>query len=111
MKNVLAIRRADQFSPNSVEKDRAILMAVVEKMEQPVRVMDEDEYVLQPLSADLIISMARRKETLQLLAQQEELGTRVINSAKSLISASRSQLQSTRSRSAHWSRQMRASSS
>lgn len=93
MKNVLAIRRADQFSPNSVEKDRAILMAVVEKLEQPVRVMDEDEYVLQPISADLIISMARRKETLQLLAQQEELGTRVINSAKSLISASRSQLQ------------------
>ena len=44
MKNVLAIRRADQFSPNSVEKDRAILMAVVEKLEQPVRVMDEDEY-------------------------------------------------------------------
>ena len=70
MKNVLAIRRADQFSPNSVEKDRAILMAVVEKLEQPVRVMDEDEYVLQPISADLIISMARRKETLLLLAQQ-----------------------------------------
>ncbi len=93
MESVLAIRRADRFSPNSVDKDRAILLSVVNRLEQPVRVVDEDDYALQPVDADVIISMARQLETLQLLAQKEQQGTRVINSAQGLLRASRSQLQ------------------
>ena len=93
MGSVLAIRRADRFSPNSVEKDRAILLSVINRLNAEVTLVDEDSYAQNPASADVIISMARQPETLQLLAQKEQQGTKVINSAKGLLMASRSQLQ------------------
>ena len=75
------IQRSERYSPNSVDKDAAILRAVAEKMAQQqgneILVVSEDE---QPFpSADVYISMGRHPATLQYLTQQQQQGRLVIN--------------------------------
>ena len=94
---VLAITRAEQFSPNSVEKDRAIIEAVVDRLRAKdceVRLVSEDslghselqDYLAQ---LDLILTMGRRPETLEWLRHSDVV---VINSPMGVENCVRSRL-------------------
>ena len=89
------IRRAKQFSPHSVENDRAILEAVALRLSQMGHVVTQvDETSLASCLAagtpDFIFSMARMPESLRLL---EASGVKVINNPSGVIQASRRRLQ------------------
>lgn len=74
MNTVLAIYRDPRFSPNSVEKDHAILFAVVERLrQQGMQVVDtvEAEVAERSLTEDFVLSMGRFPQTLQWLQQQQ----------------------------------------
>lgn len=75
MNRILAIHRAPCFSPNSVEKDRAIMMAVVERLRQHGMQIAETPEANAPNAMSeeplCILSMGRLPETLQWLAQQK----------------------------------------
>lgn len=84
-KVVLAIRRAERYSPGAVERDAAIIEAVDSALRvagRKVMVITEESIEGgSPLpEADLILSMARGSATLSALAEQEARGVRVINS-------------------------------
>lgn len=91
MVKVLAIRRDERFSPNSVDVDREILHAVVARLvHYEVRVIDEVQLTMAD-EADVYISMGRLPQTLRTLkAKEEEYNRLVVNSAKALESFSRS---------------------
>ncbi|MBR6444954.1 MAG: NTP transferase domain-containing protein [Prevotella sp.] len=83
---VLALTRAPHFSPNCVEKDRKIMMAVVEKLlAQGCEVTIKDELSLQKYdleTPDIVLNMGRQYRTQALLL--EHFHGRVINSAAAL---------------------------
>ena len=92
---VLMIRRAEQFSPHSVEKDRAILKAVAERLSQREHIVTQiDEYSVETYlstnTPDFIFSMARLPETLCFL---EASGIKVVNTPSSVEQSSRHRLQ------------------
>jgi len=93
---VLALTRAPQFSPNSVEKDHAILMAVAERLRlrgAEVEVLSETDEAHEEASRDAILSMGRLPETLEWLKEQEARGIRVINRPEAVaLCSSRSSL-------------------
>ena len=98
---LIAVRRDDRFSPNSVEKDRLILEAacnnVCRQFEQqgvPCALRWVDEAELTPADeADLYLSMARLPEALQVLEGFEQQGRRVVNSARGVMNCQRSVLE------------------
>ena len=63
---IIAVRRDDRFSPNSVEKDKAILQAVCNRLPYDVAMIDECK-LSENDEADIFLSMARLPETLTLL--------------------------------------------
>ena len=92
---VLAIGRAERYSPNSIDKDRAILLAVTERLLRrgnDVRVVGEDHLNGLTLSEspDLILTMGRRPET---LAWLRTVGAEVVNSSEGIENCQRSRLQ------------------
>ena len=98
---IIAIRRDDRFSPNSVEKDRLILEAACRQVgarfgQQGVpcglRWIDEVDLTADD-EADLYLSMARLPGTLDLLEGFEQHGCRVINSARGIRNCQRSRLE------------------
>lgn len=86
MMKVVAILRSPRFSPNSEDKDRAIMQAVVSRLEKALNIgipmVVEDEYCCNPVSSDLILTMGRLPETLNVLAVKEKDGCKVVNSAE-----------------------------
>ena len=89
------IRRAEQFSPHSVENDRAILEAVALRLSRQGHVVTQvgEAGVGSCLAADtpdFIFSMARLPETLCLL---ESSGVKVVNTPSGVAQSSRRQLQ------------------
>ncbi|MCR5131685.1 MAG: hypothetical protein K6C10_09540 [Prevotella sp.] len=97
---IIAVRRDDCFSPNSVEKDRLILEVACQKicaqLEREgfacgLRWVDEADLTKDD-EADLYLSMARLPEALQLLGEFEQQGRRVINSAQGVMNCQRSKL-------------------
>jgi len=91
---VLMISRATCFSPNSVEKDSAIFNAVADRLGSKgceVKLISEDQCTgIDSLAdTDLILTMARRPETLSWL---EAVGVRSINSPQGIRNSSRSHL-------------------
>lgn len=84
MSRIIAIRRADRYSPNNVENDRMILLATVnilrERYGADVTVIDEEAFCLTPIDADIYISMGRLPQTLDILDEKMTLGKKVINS-------------------------------
>lgn len=96
MKKVLLIERAPRFSPNSVEKDRLILHAVGNLLQDNCAVEYVNEEALtMPLAADCILSMGRLPQTLAILTQKEREGIQVLNPASSLMKATRSYIDRT----------------
>lgn len=95
-KHILAISRATKFSPHSVERDEAIFAAVCNRMSRgnnDVSVISEDLYITADLSDfDLVFSMARGRDVLQELAQAEDCGLHVVNSAHSILKMSRADM-------------------
>ena len=99
---VLAITRAERFSPNSIDKDRAILEAVTHRLQNrgcEVNIIGEDAVGApespecpESLEApDLILSMGRRPET---LAWLKTVSAKVINSPTGVENCARNRLQS-----------------
>ena len=101
---VCAVKRKECFSPNSVEKDTAILLAVVEAVRNKgheVTCVDEDSNLLKcygkqadvtPLF-DVWLSMGRSKSTLDVLKREQSLGAKVLNSAWGVETCQRNLLQ------------------
>ena len=83
---VLALTRDPHFSPNCVEKDRKIMMAVVEKLlAQGCEVTIKDELSLQKYdleTPDIVLNMGRQYRTQALLL--EHFHGHVVNSAAAL---------------------------
>lgn len=79
---ILAIGRAERFSPNSVEKDAAILESVVSVLRKHGHVVKKvSEMALgQCRNAVAYLSMGRLPETLRLLAVRRAVGALVVNS-------------------------------
>ena len=94
---ILAVSRAERFSPNSVERDRAIFQAVTDRLQRQgheVRLLSEDclddsESPGCPDSPDLILTMARSPETLRWL---ESFGVVCINSTEGIANCAKSRL-------------------
>lgn len=92
MKLILAIYRAAEFSPNSVEKDIAILETVAGKLRDRgycIKMIKEEQLTLYE-KADIIITMGRHKQTLNILKEYKTRGTLIINSPESIESCARS---------------------
>ena len=98
---ILAVSRAERFSPNSVERDRAIFQAVIDRLQKhgdEIRLVSEDSLSAPESSGypdylgtpDLILTMARRPETLTWL---DSFGIVSINSPEGIRRCSRSRLQ------------------
>lgn len=87
---LVAVRRDDRFSPNSVENDRAILQAVIRELGMPSRMVDEACF--DPLMVDdnrpLVLSMARLPQALSRLRALEEQGMVILNRPSSILSRS-----------------------
>lgn len=86
------IQRAPQFSPNSVEKDKAILDAVAERLQargHQVESIVEGESCLSV--ADAIFTMGRLPGTLAALKQLQ--GIKIINSPKGIENCARCHLE------------------
>ncbi len=86
------IQRAPQFSPNSVEKDKAILDAVAERLQargHQVESIVEGESCLSV--ADAIFTMGRLPGTLAALKQLQ--GIKIINSPKGIENCARRHLE------------------
>lgn len=88
---ILAIRRDEIFSPNSIEKDRKILQQVADGLGASVRMVDETLLSAEE-NADVYVSMARHRRTLELLKAKEDNGALVINSAYGVERCERSLL-------------------
>ena len=97
--NCLAIYRAERFSPNSVERDRAIMDAVCKRLRQDYNsinvVKEEDISNGMHFTAGeypLILSMARSQSVLNMLAEEQKRGAIIINSPQQMLNMSRSRI-------------------
>lgn len=103
---LISIYRAERYSPNSVERDKAIMDAVCEKLSTrytiyKIREEDIDTEGMplmlrltdahQPHSGAplLVLSMARSRKALDILTQMEAEGARVINRPQAVLNATR----------------------
>ncbi len=85
---ILAIRRAERYSPNSVEKDAAILDDVSQTLRSrgvTVDVVSEEECRKDCFAHhNMYMSMGRNPQTLEWLKEREQNGATVINSSESV---------------------------
>lgn len=90
---VVGIQRSPRFSPNSVDKDLAILDAVVRKFDGKVVSEDNIPQISALLdSAQVVFSMARCNKALDILDRVGQKGVTVINSAQGVRNCQRSVL-------------------
>jgi hypothetical protein len=91
---ILLIQRAERFSPNSVKNDKAILQAVGTNLTAAGHeVVTISESALKtPLAYDVIFTMGRELETLQVLKALK--GVRVINRPEGIENCARTKLES-----------------
>lgn len=95
MKKVFGIQRDEQFSPNSVEKDLAILWAVVEPLGGTLiseQSFSGSRMLLEKPEETVIFSMGRLHQTIEKLKQLERSGAKVINPAEGVEACRRSNL-------------------
>ena len=77
---ILAVKRDEKLSPNSVEKDRMILQESVDCLGGAAAMIAEMQLTAEE-NADVYVSMARLPHTLELLKRKEDEGKIVVNSA------------------------------
>ena len=90
---MLMVERAPQFSPNSVDKDRAILTALAERLAKrgcAVSFINEQALKHSPKSYEFIFTMSRLPETLKSLA---DFRGRIINRPEAIARCSRCELE------------------
>lgn len=94
-RKIIAVYRAERFSPNSVDRDRAILQNAAALVGCTAFIREEELPAHKSMvdDANLILSMARGKEALEILADAES-HAEVINSAKAIARSSRSYIDS-----------------
>lgn len=90
-RRIIAVRRTERFSPNSVENDRAILQAVIDRLGGDIPMIDE-ERLTTATTADVFLSMGRLPRTTALLREQEASGAIVINRSVGVENCVRSRL-------------------
>ena len=91
---VLAIKRAEQFSPNSVEKDEAILKSVVGRLRErghEVVIQRETDLSSDLKSFQMILTMSRLPETICLLKKMT--GIKILNTPEGVEHCTRSNLE------------------
>lgn len=104
---LISIYRAERYSPNSVERDKAIMDAVCEKLStryniyktreedietegMPLMQRLPDAHLPHSRAPLLVLSMARSRKALDILTQMEGEGARVINRPQPVLNATRS---------------------
>lgn len=104
---LISIYRAERYSPNSVERDKAIMDAVCEKLStryniyktreedietegMPLMQRLPDAHLPHSSTPLLVLSMARSRKALNILTQMEGEGARVINRPQPVLNATRS---------------------
>ena len=98
MKQVVLIRRARRFSPNSVDNDYAILKEVERELLKnncQTHWFDEENWQANDFKAtrkDLVLTMARSTTLLNSLCEAESEGISVVNSVKGVEACCRSKL-------------------
>ena len=92
MKRVLKVYRAERFSPNSVDKDRAIIDATgLLLSERGFTVTGINENDLDKSSeADIYLTMSRSSKALEILKKKEAEGRLIINSPDGIKACKRS---------------------
>ena len=93
MGKVLAVMRAKEFSPGSVEKDEAVMLAVISRLQAKgyeTKVVYDEQVSDVCGTFDFILSMARRPETLSWLQSQD---VKCVNAPEGVASCRRSVLQ------------------
>ncbi len=81
---IVGISRGNEYSPNHVGNDAAILNKVAETLRKlgcNVEIYPEKEFVEKQMTADVIFDMARDRQTIARLKELETKGALVINSA------------------------------
>ena len=80
--SIVLIQRAEKFSPNNVETDKAILTAVGSRLKENgyhhMRMVREEELEKMP-KADVYVTMGRSKELLDILLERQTKGAIVVN--------------------------------
>lgn len=96
MQNCLLIYRAERFSPNAVERDKAMMDAVADKLMacgiKDIVFMHEDELCKDTVvkySGYTVIHMTRSDKALSILEEMERRDSRILNSPKALRRCSR----------------------
>lgn len=82
--SVVGVARGNEYSPNHVGNDAAILNCTAEALRQKgckVTLYPEKEFTEKRIKADFIFDMARDRATLTYLKELEQEGALVINSA------------------------------
>lgn len=92
--HILAVRRDDRFSPNSIENDRDILQSVCRLLGKDINIVDEAQ-LSEACDADVYLSMGRLPKTIRLLKFFEEQGAVVINSVHGVAASVRCKLHET----------------
>jgi len=95
MKTVLGIFRAACFSPGMVERDEAVLRAVMARMEASgyaVSYLHEEELVPDTPMPYMALHMARSPQALEVLLRWQRAGCRVVNSVEGVHSVERASL-------------------
>lgn len=100
--NIIGISRGTRFSPNHVGNDAAIYNKVIEellRMGHSVRSYAEDEFANASLEGtfesssgglpEVVVTMARDKQTLARLLEWETRGVRIINSPRGILNCVR----------------------
>lgn len=91
---ILAVSRDKRYSPNSVDKDLAILRAAAERIGGEVQIVDENE-VDAGTDCDVCLSMARGEKNLKVLSGMELRGVKVVNSPTGVLACRRSSVEAT----------------
>ena len=91
MTRVLAIYRAERFSPNSVERDKAVLDAAGEKLRRLGLDVDYvgERFLTRDMDADVFLTMGRETSTTDILHYKEACGALVINTPAAIRSCAR----------------------
>lgn len=94
MTRVLKVYRAERFSPNSVDRDRAIIDAVGRLLAVQGCAVDgvNEEQLTAGCTADIILTMARTPQALGILRLKESGGCTVVNRPDGVAACGRSNI-------------------
>ena len=95
MKTVLGIFRAACFSPGMVERDEAILRAVMTRLQAQgfmTSLIHEEELTAHTPMPDIVLHMTRSSEALAILEKWQNAGCHVLNSVEGIRSVERAAL-------------------